>query len=122
MPCHQPHKKNFRTRGDKVFAFAARQPELPNKPTRQQRALYKRALVINQCINILQDEFHDWTLALKVRPIMKNRLLRLYEKYAPDIKARTKLQGRILGEYRSKWNSERLNRGNIGTTSGEYRE
>ena len=98
----------FRTVNGKTFVHEKTEPVLPEKPTRQERAKYKRDVIIDQCVRILQGEIEDLREAMRMRPKIRSRLMSLYRRYAPEIKARTKLQRKIMTEYRAKYQPERL--------------
>ena len=94
----------FRTVNGQTQAFQRPEPVLPKNPTRKQRALYKRRSIIDQCITILQSQYEDMQVAIAMRPKIKQRLTYLYKTFAPDIKAPTKLQKRIMTEYYARFN------------------
>ena len=94
----------FRTMNGRTYAYGRPEPVLPKNPTRKQRALYKRRSIIDQCITILQSQYEDMQVAIKMRPKIKQRLTYLYKTFAPDIKAPTKLQKRIMTEYYARFN------------------
>ena len=89
----------YRTVNGRTFAHSRPLPELPKNPTRQQRALFKRRSIIDNCLSILQGQIPDIQEAIVARDKLKHRLLHLYKKYAPTIKAPTKLQKAIMTEY-----------------------
>lgn len=93
----------FRTVYGKTFVHKKAEPVLPEKATRQERAKYKRDVIIDQCVGILQREISDMREAIQMRPKIRSRLMRLYKRYAPEIKARTKLQRKMMTEYRAKY-------------------
>lgn len=93
----------FRTVNGKTFVHEKAEPVLPEKPTREERAKYKRDVIIDQCVRILQSEIEDLTKAVGMRPKIRSRLMSLYKRYAPEIKARTKLQRKMMTEYRAKY-------------------
>lgn len=118
----------FRTMNGKTFVHEKAEPVLPEKPTRQQREKYKRDVIIDQCVELLQREIEDLREAVRMRPKIRSRLLSLYGRYAPEIKARTKLQRKMMTEYWAKYQPpERLRsrsamRGGNGDVSGLSRE
>ena len=89
----------YRTVNGRTFAHSRPEPVLPKNPTRQQRALFKRRTIIDNCLSILQGQIPDIQEAIAARDKLKHRLLHLYKKYAPTIKAPTKLQKAIMTEY-----------------------
>ena len=93
----------FRTRNGKTTVYARDEPELPENATRAEKRRYKRERIVRQCVAILQDEMEDIVVAIAMRMKIRNRILYLYKKYERDIKAPTKLQRKIMGEYRAKW-------------------
>ena len=109
----------FRTVNGKTFVHEKAEPELPEKPTREERAKYKRDVIIDQCVRILQREIEDLTKAVRMRPKIRSRLVSLYGRYAPAIKARTKLQRKIMAEYRAKYQPVK---GNVPTMAREWIE
>ena len=93
----------YRTRNGKTFVHVASELELPEGATRKQKALYKRRVMVDECVTILQEEMDDFIEAIQMRTKIRDRIIGLYKKYSPEIKARTKLQRKIMGEYRKKW-------------------
>ena len=92
----------FKTMNGRTFVHEVAMPELPDNATRKQKAAYKRKMIIEQCVEIIQREM-ELTEALAMRKKIHDRIRILYDKYAPEIKARTKLQCKIMGEYRARY-------------------
>jgi hypothetical protein len=90
---------SFRTRNGKTTVFATPEPVLPKNPTRKQRELYRQKTVVDDCTAVIQKRIHDIPKALEMRALIRNRILRLYKLFAPNIKSRTKLLNNILVEY-----------------------
>ena len=114
----------FRTLYGRTFVHGRTEPVLPKNPTRQQRAQFKQRTIIDQCVTILQAQIEDLQEAIRMRPKIRDRIVRLYKKHAPTIKARTKLQRAIMTEYRQKFakTSSVQSRCNIGPISVQSRE
>ena len=114
----------FRTLNGRTFVHERTAPELPKHPTRQQRAQFKQRTVIDRCLSILQSQIPDIQEAIAMRPKLRDRLVRLYNKYAPSIKAPTKLQRKIMIEYYQKFakTSTVHSRGLNGPLSDQSRE
>ena len=93
----------FRTRNGQTFVHERSYPELPKDATRAQKARYRRRMMINECVSILQDEIEDIAEAISMRKKITERIGYLYDKYVNKRKARTKLQRKIMGEYRAKY-------------------
>ena len=93
----------FRTLYGRTFVMERPAPTLPKNPTRQQRARFKQRTIIDQCVAILQSQYEDIQEAIAMRPKIRDRIVRLYKKHAPSIKAPTKLQKAIMTEYREKF-------------------
>lgn len=93
----------FRTINGKTHVFERRTAKLREDATRAEKEKYKRDRIIRQCVSIIQDETGDWQKAIRIRTTIRNRIVYLYNKYVKEIKAPTKLQAKIMGEYRSKW-------------------
>ena len=96
-------KITFRTINGKTFVHERQAPELPKNPTRQQRARFKQRTIIDSCLAILQSQIDDIQEAINMRAKIRDRIVRLYKKHAPLIKAPTKLQRAILTEYAQKF-------------------
>ena len=94
---------SYYTRNGQTFVHHKSAPELPKNPTRQQRARYKQRTIVDQCVSILQSQIPDIQEAIAMRPKIRDRIVRLYKKFAPSIKAPTKLQQKIMSEYREKF-------------------
>ena len=93
----------FRTINGKTYVHERREPELPKDATRKQKALYKRRMIVDQCVYILQSEMEDVPKAIKERKRILDRIQRLYDKYVREISAPTKLQRKIMGDYRMRF-------------------
>ena len=92
----------FRTMNGKTFVRSKARKELPPDATRAEKKAYQRAEIINQCVEILQQEIGDWRKAVEARKAIREKVVYYYEKYAPEIRARTKLQAKILDECKKK--------------------
>ena len=79
---------------------------LPKNPTREQRDQFTRRTIIDQCVSILQSNIPDMQDAIAMRSKIKDRIRFLYKKFAPTIKARTKLQKAIMTEYYARFGTE----------------
>ena len=90
----------FRTRNGKTSVFQKNPPRLPANATRKQKAKYKKQVIVDQCIKILQDEIGDILIAIERRHAIKQKVEYWYDKFAPKIKAKTKLQDAILSRVR----------------------
>ena len=93
----------YRTAFGKNFVHSKPIPVLPKNPTRKQRALYKKQCIVNECVRILQEYVGDIQEAIRLRPLIRQRIMKLYNKYQPTIKAPTKLQKAIMTEYYQKF-------------------
>ena len=93
----------FRTVNGKTYVHKRTRIELPEQPTRAEKKQYLRERILDQCVCILQDEIGDMNEAIRMRTKIRSRLCGLYKKYEKEYKAPTKLQIRIMTEYRSKW-------------------
>ena len=91
----------FRTRNGKTSVFQKNPPRLPANATRKQKAKYKKQVIVDQCIKILQDEIGDILIAIERRHAIKQKVEYWYDKFAPKIKAKTKLQDAIIDACRT---------------------
>ena len=89
----------YQFRYGKQFLYGAAEPVLPPHPTPEQRRIFRRQSIIEQCVNILQTQLELSQQAIDARKTIKNRITYLYNKYNPGIKAPTKLQKKIMTEY-----------------------
>ena len=92
----------FQKRNGRMFVHQREEPILRKGASRKEKAQYKRRVMVNACIQILQMQM-PLSEALRVRKRMYDRLRVLCDKYMPVIKARTKLQRRIMEEYYSRY-------------------
>ena len=97
----------FRTINGQTYVNERPMPVLPKKATREQRRKYHRQMIIDSCLEILQNGMEDIQEAMRIRPKIKDRLEYLYKKFSPTIKARTKLQKAIMSEYYARFNTEK---------------
>ena len=100
----------FRTRNGQTSVFQKNPPRLPANATRKQKAKYKKQLIVNQCIKILQEEIEDILVAISRRQAIKKKVEYWYDKLAPKIKAKTKLQKAIIDACKDTGNVSRLDR------------
>ena len=89
----------FRTRGGKTFVYSNLAPELPRRATRAQREQWLRRMVLDRCVRLIQSDYEDMYEAIRQRPLIRQRLVKLYAKYRVETSARTKLQKQIMQEY-----------------------
>ena len=89
----------YQFRYGKQFLYGAAEPALPPHPTPEQRRIFRRQSIIEQCVNILQTQLEISQQAIDVRKTIKERITYLYNKYNPGSKAPTKLQKKIMTEY-----------------------
>ena len=95
----------YRTVGNKTFVFSNEVPELPKDATRKQKSQYKKRMIIDQCVTLVQRQM-DLEVALAMRQKLRDRMDYLYKRLAPKIKAKTKLQKAIMTEYYSRFSIE----------------
>ena len=107
----------FRTMNGKTFMHRKAEPVLPKNATRKQKAQYRKRVIINQCVVLVQAEMENVFAALEQRKKIYDAIRRLYDRYAPEIKARTKLQKAILSAYWERENGTEMHRENIGNGS-----
>ena len=100
----------FRTRNGQTSVFQKNPPRLPANATRKQKAKYKKQVIVDQCIKILQDEIGDILIAIERRHAIKQKVEYWYDKLAPKIKAKTKLQDAIIDACKDTGNVSRLDR------------
>jgi hypothetical protein len=96
----------YRTAGGKTFVFATEVPELPKDATRKQKSQYKKRMIIDQCVAVIQREM-ELEVALAMRQKLRDRMDYLYKRLAPEIKARTKLQKTMMMEYYKRFSIEK---------------
>ena len=106
----------FRTINGNVYVHERKEPSLPKKATRAQKRLYKRQVIIENCLEILQNEIEDVQEAIRLRNTIKSWLKNLYKEYSPEIRARTKLQKAIMLAYRERFNRFKKSRQNHDKT------
>ena len=97
----------YRTVGGKTFVFEAEGAGLPKNATRKQKRLYKRKCIINECVELIQRQMGDIDVALAMRTKIRDRMRSLYDRLAPEIKARTKLQKAMMEEYDARFDTEK---------------
>lgn len=95
----------YRTVAGKTFVFATEVPELPKDATRKQKSQYKKRMIIDECVMLIQRQM-DLDVALAMRQKLRDRMDYLYKHHAPKIKARTKLQKAIMTEYYKRFSIE----------------
>ena len=96
----------YRTMNGKTYVYRRNAPELRENATRKERAAYKERMIVDACVKIIQDEMEDFVEALQSRQAIRAAMKRYYRLYSPEIKARTKLQGKMLSAYRKRKHRE----------------
>ena len=90
----------FRTINGKTYVHVRCEKEPASDASRKEKALYRRRRIVSNCVGILQEEMEDVVEAIRMRLKLKNRIEYLYDKYVREISAPTKLQRKIMEEYR----------------------
>ena len=91
----------FRTMHGKTYVHEKAEPELPEEPTRKEKARHKRMVMIGRCVAMVQKDYADLYEAIRQRRKIYERVAHLYDKYHKTIKAPTKLMRKIMEEYRA---------------------
>ena len=115
----------FRTMYGVTHMYRRAEAELPKNATRKQRAQYKQRMIIDQCVMLIQSQIEDMETALAMRSKIKDRFRYLYKQYAPEIKARTKLQIAMMRAYHERYDQEngtRMDRENQVTSPLKVRK
>lgn len=89
----------FRTVNGKTVVHRKAEPLLPEKPTMKEKARYKRAAVIDQCVAMVQNGIGDLREAIAQRDKIRHRISRLYDRYVQETQSTTKLIQRIMAGY-----------------------
>lgn len=89
----------FRTVNGKTVVHKKAKPLLPEKPTNQEKAKYKRATVIGQCVAMVQNGIGDLREAIAQRDMIRHRISRLYDRYVQETQSTAKLIQRIMAGY-----------------------
>lgn len=100
----------FRTLNGRTYLNQRPEPVLPKNPTPQQRAAFRRQTIIDHCVAFLQQQIRDIPLAITSRPLIRSRVVRLYNRISPSVKTPAKLRRAILSEYRRKFCKTSSNR------------
>ena len=98
----------FRTINGVTRVHVQQIPALAKDATRAEKRKHRRRVMIEACVGLLQNEMEDVVAAIELRTKIKDRIRRLYDTYAAEIKAPTKLQKRIMSEYRAKHNNNHV--------------
>lgn len=98
----------FRTINGVTRVHVQQLPELAKDATRAEKRKYRRKVMIEACVGLLQNEMEDVVAAIEMRTKIKDRISRLYDTYASEIKAPTKLQKRIISAYRAKHSNKHV--------------
>ena len=89
----------FRTVNGKTVVHRKAEPLLPEKPTMKEKARYKRAAVIDQCVAMVQNGIGDLREAIAERKKIRDRMAYLYDKYVKETPSTAKLIQRIMAGY-----------------------
>ncbi len=90
----------YRTINGKTFVHARGVMELSPKASKHEKALYRRRMIVDECVRIIQDEMEDFVEAIRLRPTIRAAMLRYYKMYAEECGSRLQLQRKMLGAYR----------------------
>lgn len=94
--------KVFRTINGKTFVYGKAEAVLRPHASMKEKKQYKKRVIVDECVELIQSEMEDVLGAIRMRKKIRDCISRIYDKHAPTIRARTKLQGAIMSEYRSK--------------------
>lgn len=106
----------YRTVGGKTFVYATEIPELPKDATSKQKNQYKKRIIIDACVVLIQREM-ELEVALAMRQKLRDRMDYLYKCLSPKIKAKTKLQKAMMEAYYNRFsieNDSRMTREKLG--------
>ena len=105
-------KMVFRTINGKTYVHEAGGPVLPADASRQEKAAYRKRVVVEECVYLIQKEMQNTLEAIRQHKKIYDRVRRLYDRFSPKIKARTKLQKAIMSAYYEPVNDPKLDREN----------
>ena len=83
----------------KTIMIRRPEPELPVRASRKQKAQYKKRVIVDACVAIVQEQMEDVFAAIEQRKKIRDRMTYLYDKLSPEISAKTKLQKAIMTAY-----------------------
>jgi hypothetical protein len=78
------------------------EPQLPKRATKEQKEKYKKQVMVNECMKIIQGEMPNMERAILLRETIRKRLQYLYKQYAGQYRSRLKLQAAIMSAYYAK--------------------
>jgi hypothetical protein len=114
----------YRTAGGKTFVYATEIPELPQDATIKQKNQYKKRMIIDACVVLIQREM-ELEVALAMRQKLRDRMDYLYKCLSPKIKAKTKLQKAMMEAYYNRFsieNDSKMTREKLGLVPMESRK
>jgi len=83
-------------------AYVRPQMELPKKATAEQRAAYRRHIVLDYCEREVQHLMADQLEAMDRRRAIRMRIGRLYDKFNDDKLKEEEVIGKIMDAYKQK--------------------
>ena len=114
----------YRTAGGKTFVYATEIPELPQDATPKQKNQYKKRMIIDACVVLIQREM-ELEVALAMRQKLRDRMDYLYKCLSSKIKAKTKLQKAMMEAYYNRFsieNDSKMTREKLGLVPMESRK
>lgn len=114
----------YRTAGGKTFVYATEIPELPKDATPKQKNQYKKRMIIDACVVLIQREM-ELEVALAMRQKLRDRMDYLYKCLSSKIKAKTKLQKAMMEAYYNRFsieNDSKMTREKLGLVPMESRK
>ena len=100
----------FFTRNGKTFMSKRSEPVLPKTATSKQKAQYRKRVMVNECVVLIQSQMDNMLDAIEKRKKIRDRISYLYAKLSPEIKARRKLQKAIIMAYYEGENASEMHR------------
>ena len=83
------------------------------------KAAYRRKMIVDECVRIIQEEISDMAAAIQARAGIRAAMKRYYDQFSTETGSRLKLQAKMLEAYRNRRQKQDLGSTRVGNESNK---
>ena len=109
----------YRTINGKTFVRVRGEVELASNASTEAKAAYRRKMIVDECVRIIQEEISDMAAAIQARAGIRAAMKRYYDQFSTETGSRLKLQAKMLEAYRNRRQKQDLGSTRVGNESNK---
>lgn len=109
----------YRTINGKTFVRVRGEVGLASNASTEAKAAYRRKMIVDECVRIIQEEIGDMAAAIQARAGIRAAMKRYYEQFSTETGSRLKLQAKMLEAYRNRRQKQDLGSTRVGNESNK---